>query len=87
MDTWVHLVRVKEIKSCKFIKSFEIKIRKPTQAHQENFEIITLINAKKVEHEISLEVVESWHKMETLVTKWKHISKVVMANRHKRFKP
>jgi hypothetical protein len=40
------------------------------------------MNVKKVEHETSLEVVDSWHNMETLVTKWRHISKVVMVNDH-----
>jgi hypothetical protein len=37
-----------------------------------NFEIKALINAKKAKHEASLDVVDSWNNMETLVTKWKH---------------
>jgi hypothetical protein len=48
---------------------------------------MALINTKKVEHKVSLDVVDSWPNMETLITKWKHISKVVMANHHKKFKP
>jgi hypothetical protein len=39
-----------------------------------------LINAKKVEHEASLEVVDLKDNMETTITKWKHIYKGVMAN-------
>lgn len=55
-------------------KSFETKTRKPKQVSWENFEIIALINAKKFKHEANLEIVDSWNNMETLVTKWKHIS-------------
>jgi hypothetical protein len=39
-----------------------------------------LINVEKVEHEVSLEIVDLKDNMETTITKWKHISKGVMAN-------
>jgi hypothetical protein len=39
-----------------------------------------LINAKKAKHKASLEVVDLRDNMETTITKWKHISKGVMAN-------
>lgn len=45
-------------RSCKF-KCNLIKSRKPTKPNLENFEILSLINAKKVEHEVSLKVVDS----------------------------
>lgn len=53
-------------------KSLEIKARKPKQTNWVNFEIKALINAKKAEHEASLDVVDSRNNMDTLVTKWKH---------------
>jgi hypothetical protein len=52
----------------------EIKTRKPKQANWENSKVLAIINAKKVEHEASLEVVDSRDNMETTITKWKHIS-------------
>ncbi len=61
----------------------EIKTRKPRQANWVNSEVLALINAKKTKHETSLEVdFDSKDNMETTITKWKHISKVVMANSH-----
>ncbi len=41
-----------------------------------------MIKAKKVEHEASLGVVDSRDNMETTITKWKHISTIVMGNGH-----
>jgi hypothetical protein len=41
-----------------------------------------LIKAKKVEHEAILGVVDSRDSMETSITKWKHISTIVMGNGH-----
>jgi hypothetical protein len=38
------------------------------------------INAKKDKNEASLEVVDLKDNMETTITKWKHISKGLMAN-------
>jgi len=62
------------VESFRFIRSLVIKTRKLKQVKWENFEIIALINAKKFEHEANLEIVDSQNNMETLVTKWKHIS-------------
>jgi hypothetical protein len=45
-------------RSCK-LKCNLIKSRKPTKPNLENFEVLSLINAKKVEHEVSLEVLNS----------------------------
>lgn len=52
-------------------KSLDIRARKPKQTNSVNLEIKALINAKKAEHEASLNVVDSQDNMETLVTKWK----------------
>jgi hypothetical protein len=52
----------------------EVKTRKPRQANWENSKVLAIINAKKIEHEASLEVVDSRDNMETIITKWKHIS-------------
>jgi hypothetical protein len=53
-------------------KSLEIRARKPKQTNWVNSEIKALINAKKAEHEASLDVVvDSQDNMETSVTKWK----------------
>jgi predicted metal-dependent RNase len=60
----------------------EVRTRKPKQANWENLEVLTFINAKKVEHEISLEVVDLRDNMETTITKWKHIFEVIMVNFH-----
>jgi hypothetical protein len=38
-------------------------------------DLITSINAKKVEHKVYLQVIDSRDNIEMLVTKWKHISK------------
>jgi hypothetical protein len=45
-------------RSCKLNYNL-IKSRKPTKSNLEKFEVLSLINAKKVEHEVSLEVVDS----------------------------
>lgn len=45
-------------------------------------DLITSINAKKVEHNVYLQVIDSRDNIEMLVTKWKHISKAIMANVH-----
>jgi hypothetical protein len=50
---------MKEMKrSCK-LKCNSIKSRKPTKPNLENFEILSLMDAKKVEHEVSLKVGDS----------------------------
>jgi mannose/fructose/N-acetylgalactosamine-specific phosphotransferase system component IIB len=59
-----------------------IKTRNLRQANWENSKVITVINAKKAEHETSLEVVDSRNNMETTIKKWKHIFEVIMANLH-----
>jgi len=45
-------------RSCK-LKCNLIKSRKRTKPNLENFEILSLMDAKKVEHEVSLKVVDS----------------------------
>ncbi len=65
------------------LDSVEIKTRKPRQANWVNSKVLAFINAKKVKHETSLEAdVDSKDNMKITITKWKHISKVIMANFH-----
>jgi hypothetical protein len=54
----------------------KIKARKPIHTHYEFFKILAFNNAKKVKH-----VKLTW-KLLIKETKWKYISKVVMANGH-----
>jgi hypothetical protein len=53
-----------------------------------NSKVLAFINAKKAKHKTSLEVdIDSRDNMKITITKWKHISKVVMVNSHSHHHP
>ncbi len=58
----------------------EVKTKKPKQVNQENFDIMAIINEKKVKHKANLDVIDFQNNMETLVTKWKCIIELVNTN-------
>ncbi len=60
----------------------EIKARKPIYANWDNAKILALTSAKKAKQEANLDIIDSINNMETTITKWKHIFKLVMTNGH-----
>jgi hypothetical protein len=72
----------KKNKGKKPIKNFEpsvkIQVRKPRQPNWEHGNIIVLVVAKRKEHMANIEQVDGCDQFETIVTKWKNVSKIIM---------
>jgi len=72
----------KKNKGKKPIKNFEpsvkIQVRKPRQLNWEHGKIIVLVVANRKEHMANIEQVDGCNQFETIVTKWKNVSKIIM---------